>query len=153
MNIHKSLPEKAIKPNTSLPFDIQLLIKQKRKIKRAFIKSRNPFLKTVLNATSKKIKKQIKTHRTADVQNRIRSLQVNNDPKSWKTLKKEMGYPSKGSSYPDITNGTTSAKTDGDKLKLFVEQLKSVFTTKIDLKDKKLESEIRNFLILSIQDY
>ena len=64
-----------------------------------------------------------------------------------------MGYPSKGSSYPDITNGTTSAKTDGDKLKLFVEQLKSVFTTKIDLKDKKLESEIRNFLILSIQDY
>ena len=64
-----------------------------------------------------------------------------------------MGYPSNRSSYSDITNGTTSAKTDGDKLKLFVEQLKSVFATKIDLKDKKLESEIRNFLILNTQDY
>ena len=46
LNIYKTLPEKTIKPNTSLPFDIKLLIKQKRKIKRAFIKARNPFLKT-----------------------------------------------------------------------------------------------------------
>ena len=27
LNIYKTLPEKTIKPNTSLPFDIQLLIK------------------------------------------------------------------------------------------------------------------------------
>ena len=85
---------------------------------------------------------QIKIHRTTNIQNRIRCLQLNNDPKSWRTLKKEIRYPSKGSSYPDITNGTTMAKTDGDKLKLFAEQLKSVFATKIDLKDKKLEREI-----------
>ena len=45
------------------------------------------------------------------------------------------------------------AKTDGDKLKLFAEQLKSVFATTIDLKDKNLEREIRNFLILNVQDY
>ena len=63
-----------------------------------------------------------------------------------------MGYPSKGSSYPDLTNGTSTAKTDGDKLKLFAEQLKSVFATKIDLKEKNLEREIRNFLILNVQD-
>ena len=30
----------------------------------------------------------------------------------------------------------------GDKLKLFAEQLNSVFATKIDLKDKNLEREI-----------
>ena len=45
------------------------------------------------------------------------------------------------------------AKTDQDKLKQFAEQLKSVFATKIELKDKNIESEIRNFLILNIQDY
>ena len=45
------------------------------------------------------------------------------------------------------------AKTDGDKLKLFAEQLKSVFATTIDLKDKNLEREIRNFLIPNVQDY
>ena len=45
------------------------------------------------------------------------------------------------------------AKTDGDKLKLFAERLKSVFATKIYLKDKNLEREIRNFLILNFQDY
>ena len=95
LNIYNTLSEKTIKPSPSIPFDIQLLIKQKRKIKRAFIKTRNPFLKTGLNVISKKIKQQIKKHRTADIQNRIQSLQLNRDPKSWKTLKKEMGYPSK----------------------------------------------------------
>ena len=64
-----------------------------------------------------------------------------------------MGYASKGSSYPVLTNGKSMAKTDGDKLKLFAEQLKSVFATKIELKDKNLEREIRNFLILNAQDY
>ena len=64
-----------------------------------------------------------------------------------------MGFPEKGSSYPDLKNNTIAAKTDRDKLKLFAEQLKSVFATKIELKDNNLEREIGNFLILDIQDY
>ena len=79
---------------------MQLLINQKIKNKKAFIKSRNPFLKSALNSISKKIKKQIKTHRSADIKKRIQSFQISNDSKSWRTLKKEMGYPSKWSSYP-----------------------------------------------------
>ena len=59
-----------------------------------------------------------------------------------------MGYPNKGSSYADLKNDLLLAKTDGDKLKLFAEQLKSVFATKIDLKNKNLEIEIRNFFYL-----
>ena len=55
LDIHNNLPEKIIKPNTSIPLSIQLLIKQKRKIKRAFIKTRNPFIKSAWNATTKKI--------------------------------------------------------------------------------------------------
>ena len=42
-----------------------------------------------------------------------------------------MGFPEKGSSYPDLKNNTTTAKTDRDKLKHFAEILKSVFPTKI----------------------
>ena len=38
-------------------------------------------------------------------------------------------------------------------MKQSAEQLKSVFATKIDLKDQNLEGEIGNFLILNIQDY
>ena len=64
-----------------------------------------------------------------------------------------MGYPNKGNSYPDLISGMSMAKTDGDKLKLIAEQLKSIFATKMDLKDKNLEREIRNFLILNVQDY
>ena len=45
-----------------------------------------------------------------------------------------MGYPRKGSSNLDIKNGTSITKTDGDKLKLFAEQLKPVFASKIDLR-------------------
>ena len=56
MSIHNILREKTIKSNTSVPLSAQLLIKQKKKIKRAFIKSRNPFLKPALNAISKKSK-------------------------------------------------------------------------------------------------
>ena len=55
LDIHSNLPEKIIKPNTSIPLSIQLLIKQKRKIKKAFTKTRNPFIKSALNAVSKKI--------------------------------------------------------------------------------------------------
>ena len=54
MNIYNNLPEKTIKQNSSISFFIQLLIKQKRKIKRAFIKTGNPFLKSALNVISKK---------------------------------------------------------------------------------------------------
>ena len=64
-----------------------------------------------------------------------------------------MGHPNKGSSYLDLKSNSTIAKTDRDKLKQFAEQLKSVFAMKLDLKDKKLERGIGNFLILNIQDY
>ena len=80
-----------------------------------------------MNAISKKIEKLIKSHRVTDIQNRIQTLQLNNDPKGWRTLKKEMVYPNKGSSYPDLKNDTSIVKTDRDKLKQFAEQLKSVF--------------------------
>ena len=38
-------------------------------------------------------------------------------------------------------------------MKQFAEQLDSVFTTKIELKDKDFEQEIDNFVILNIQIY
>ena len=61
-----------------------------------------------------------------------------------------MGYPSKGSTYPDLKIDSSIAKADKDKLKQFAEQLKSVFATKIELKDMNLERVIGNFLILNI---
>ena len=47
IDIHNHLPEKTIKPNTSIPLTTHLLIKQ-QKIKTAFMKNRNPFLKSTL---------------------------------------------------------------------------------------------------------
>ena len=64
-----------------------------------------------------------------------------------------MGYPSKGNSYPNLKNNTSIAKTGQNKLKQFAEQLKSVFATKMKLKDKNLEWEIGNFLIHNIQSF
>ena len=45
------------------------------------------------------------------------------------------------------------AKTDQNKLKQFDEQWKSVFATKIELKDNDFEQETGNFLILNIPNY
>ena len=64
-----------------------------------------------------------------------------------------MGYSNKGSLYPDLKNATLIAKTDGDKLKFFAEQLKSAFTIEIDLEDKNLEKEIKNSRLLTIKIY
>ena len=64
-----------------------------------------------------------------------------------------MGYSSKGNSYLDLKSDASIAKIDQDKLKQFAKQLKSMFATKIELKDKNLERGIENFLVLNIQDY
>ena len=123
MSIHKHHPEKIIKSSTSIFLSIQLLKKQKRKIKRAFIKSINLFLKSALNAISKKIKKQIKSHWSVYIKKRIQSLLLSNDLKSWRNLKKKkkMGYPSKGRFYPDSKDDTSITKADQDKLKQFAD--------------------------------
>ena len=62
------------------------------------------------------------------------------------------GRKKKGFLY-GLKNDTSIVKADQDKFKQFAEQLKSVFVNKIELKDKNLEREIGNFLILNIQDY
>ena len=64
-----------------------------------------------------------------------------------------MDCTGKWSSYPNIGKGTLITKTNGDKLKLFAEQLNSVFVSKIDLKHKNLERETRYFFILNVKDY
>ena len=63
-----------------------------------------------------------------------------------------MGYPSKGSYYPDLKSDTSIAKSDQNKLKQFAEQLKSVFPSKIELNDRiyREKSEIFFFLIFKI---
>ena len=66
---------------------------------------------------------------------------------------KRNGLPKQRKFVSGPKNDTLIAKTDGHKLKVFAEQLKSVFATKIDLNDKNLEREIGNFLILNIQDH
>ena len=63
-----------------------------------------------------------------------------------------MSYPDKRNSYPGFKNGTAIA-THQDKLKQFFYQLKSVFATKIQLKDQDLEQKIGNFFILDVQNY
>ena len=54
MNIYNNLPQKSVITNASVHFSVPLLIKQKGKTKRAFIKTRNPFFKSPLKAVSEK---------------------------------------------------------------------------------------------------
>ena len=141
MDIHNSqsyFKKKTVKPKFSIPFNTQLLIKGKQKIKKAFIKIRTPSFKSAFNAISLKlikIKKDINSHWSADIKKKIQCFQLSSDPQSWRTLKIEMSYPSKGSAYLGLKNGAGIVKTDPDKLKHFAEQLKSVFATKTELKD------------------
>ena len=65
----------------------------------------------------------------------------------------ENGSPSKGSTYLDLVNGDTVLKTYEGKGKQFIAYIKHVFETKIKPKDKDLEREVANFLILNLQNY
>lgn len=85
-------------------------------MKRAFIKTWNSFLKSALNTISVL---------SADAKN----FQTNR--KAGELWIKEIGYPSKGSTYLDLRNGNTIANTDQ------VEAIRR--TTKIELKYKDLE--------------
>ena len=61
-----------------------------------------------------------------------------------------MGYPSNNSSFPNLKNGTEISKTDQYKLTICC-AIEIVFATKIELKDKDLEREIRNVLSLILK--
>ena len=130
------------------PFPFNYSLNKKRKIKRAFIKTRKPhYLICFEHTNTKKNEKQIKNNQTTGLQDRIQNLKLNNDTKkSWRTLKNEMGFLDKESTYLDLKNITLTAKTDTDKLKLFEEQMKSVLATKTELKNKNLAREIVIFL-------
>lgn len=93
MDLHNYLPEKLILTDSSILFNIQLLTEQKRKIKRIFTTTRNPFLKYALNAISKQIKKDMKSHRSTDIKKNQSFLFQT--PKKLENSEKEMGYPSK----------------------------------------------------------
>ena len=87
----------------------------------------------------KKLKKNIKSHLNAVIKKIIQSLQLSNDPKRWRTFKKEMIYLRKGSSDPHLDNDTVITKTEQEKLKQFSRQYESVFGANIKFKDKDLE--------------
>ena len=93
MDLHNYLQEKIILTDSSILFNIQLLTEQKRKIKRIFTTTRNPFLKYALNAISKQIKKDMKSHRSTDIKKSQSFLFQT--PKKLENSEKEMGYPSK----------------------------------------------------------
>ena len=61
-----------------------------------------------------------------------------------------MGYPSNDSSFPNLKNGTEIPKTDQYKLTICC-AIEIVVATKIELKNKDLEREIRNFLSLILK--
>lgn len=79
--------KKKIQTNSSILFTIQVLIEQKRKIKRTFITARNPFLKSALNKISKQIKKDMKNCQSADIKKIL--VSTFNHPKNWRNLKKK----------------------------------------------------------------
>ena len=65
LNIYNNLPEKIIKPNTSIAFSIQLLIKQKSK--ELLSKQGILYLSLPWTPFPEKFKKLIKSHRATDI--------------------------------------------------------------------------------------
>ena len=113
-----SFQKNPLNPTLAFHLPTNFLSNKKETLKRAFIKSRNLFLKSALNAIFKTIKKQIKSHRSADIKKGIQSLQLSNDPKRWITLKKEMGYPRIGNT-PKMKFSITDFFSKCDQIRTF----------------------------------
>lgn len=111
-----------------IQLDVLLLIKEKRRLRRVWMKSRNPLDKTALNKASKKLKEKLCENKNKAVQQYLENLSANkqDDYTLWKATKYFRRMPKVN--QPIRNEEGHWAKNNKGKAKLFVNHLKKVFT-------------------------
>lgn len=116
-----STPEQInMEKSKGIQLDVLLLIKEKRRLRRVWMKSRNPLDKTALNKASKKLKEKLCENKNKAVQQYLENLSANkqDDYTLWKATKYFRHVPKVN--QPIRNEEGHWAKNNKEKAKLFV---------------------------------
>ena len=116
--------------------------KEKRKLRREFIKTKDIILKGKLNKVKKDIRSEIRMERNIQWKKKLRKVKVSSNADDWKEIKIVLRLGKDKLLYPDLV-GSESKKvvTDKENIKLFEETIKQIFCTEIPTESNLLEEK------------
>ena len=117
----------------ALPPEIREKIKIRRKLRRTYMKDRNPRTKTEYNRLKNEIKKDIKNEQNRQWKEKLIDLNMNKQVKDWKIVKELMKGKKEKTIYPTlIDSNNLKATSDQEKCNIFQNNLKPIWCSKND---------------------
>ena len=124
--------EKVIRVKTrgdKMPREIIILIKDKRRLRRAFIKTRDRDIKTQINRINKKIKREMDKIRKGKINKTLEEWLDKGERKQWLNVKRLMGIKNKDMNIGPLTVGGELITDKKDILREFKGKIEEVFAT------------------------
>lgn len=131
-----------------IPLETRELLKDKRRARKRWQRSRNPIDKTICNQYSRKLHKILQEHFNSKFENHLQQIDDNNDYNIWKATKK-LKRPTIRKPPIKTLNGDW-AKSDEEKANTFAAHLHQVFSPDHP-QSSNIEEEIEAFLDVACQ--
>ena len=142
-----SIPKTTGPRRFKLPQRILKIIRQRRKLRRIYQRTRNQHIRTLINTLQRKITDLIKTTTQQDFDNKVTQLTDNKRPQDfWKTVKRIMGKKAARKPIPTLTYDGTTITSDQDKANCFRDYFQTVHTLPQDPKFNDNIYRLANFI-------
>lgn len=139
-SIIKAIPKaKPFRIKIKLPQQIINQIKERNKLRLIYQKTRNKYLKPLLNESSAKIKMSIKNHKNLMWEDKLHNLNIK-DCSLWKMTKALKGK--NNSHIPPLQDNDKIIFKDEEKAELIANNFEKVHTLTSDFGDSKFDEEI-----------
>ena len=149
--IYNNIPKVIVKSqNNGISIDIKQKIREKRKLLKAYKRTKNPNIKTKINQLNKSIKLYIKTKESDKINNDILKMNSNESKIKWNTINNTLKEKHTSDKINKITDpSTNNTTTDPHEISdIFARSLKNTFKGN-DLTSKPFKETInrwhRNF--------
>ena len=149
--IYNNIPKVIVKShNKGISQDIKQKIREKRKLQKAYKRTKNPNIKTKINQLNKSIKLDIKTKESNKINNDILKMNSNDSKIKWSTINHTLKEKRTSDKINKITDpSTNNTTTDPHEISdIFARSLKNTFKGN-DLTTKSFKETInrwhRNF--------
>ena len=114
-------------PKSPISQAIRDLIKEKRRLRRLYNNTQDPYIKSTINRLQKEIRTKINQESTINWEKFCNSISLESDPKtSWRKITNFL-KPKGPHSYPTLKLGNKTAKTNPEKAQLFAESVERNF--------------------------
>ena len=133
-------------PKSPISQAILDLIKERRRLRRLYNTTQDPNIKSTINRLQKEIRTKINQESTISWEKFCNSISLESDPKtSWRKITNFL-TPNGPRSYPTLTLGNKTAKTNPEKARLFAESVERNFGIESHLFRKSHHGRINKFV-------